>query len=651
MALAGTWVNMKVPMVFAGLATLCLATTANLPIRVEGTLCHPRRLMVKYEQGFGPKALESAGFHVLRDIPEIRYAVVETGYGELLQTRSALRRSSGVQAVYLDRAALPAYTPNDPMWPQLHSQQLKLDLAWDITKGNSSVVVAVLDTGVNTAHEDLAANIYVNPGEIPGNGIDDDGNGYVDDVKGWDFDANDPIPNDVQGHGSACAGLVAAVQDNSKGVTGAAPLCKILPLKVANDSGYFFDSVTTPAYIYAANLGARVYSMSYFSDRVSQPEHDGLIYAFNHGVLPVAAAGNANTVLVYYPGAYDEVLSVAALDTSQNKASFSNWGSWVDVAAPGTSLETTTSSGGYTTGFGGTSGACPQVAGVAALCFSQSLLATPQTVRNAIEDTAVLQTQAPFGEFSNYGRVDAQAAVLRMTGGSAPAKPVVVRYISMFDGVTRGGISRPQPRIQGRGFLSATMGITVGGIPATIRKITRDYIDFNTPGNAGPVTVTANGTIVTTIANPGLAFPGYPLNEAATQGATLTGGFNETLKVDGVTMNVTRRSDGSILVQGTMHKVLSFATAKLLITRQFTGTTVGTETLQLYDWSSASYPYGSWVTINSGPVPTSMTSNTYTVPNLPNFRDDEGTILFQLTTSTDLPTGAQLKLDRVALSH
>lgn len=637
-------------MVFASLATLCVATAATLPVRVDGTLCHPRRLMVKYEQGFGPKSLASAGFHVLRDIPEIRYAVVETGYGELLATRAALRSQVGVQAVYLDRAAQLAYTPNDPMWPQLHSQQLKLDLAWDITKGNSGVVIAVLDTGVNTAHEDLAANIYVNPGEIPGNGIDDDNNGYIDDVKGWDFDANDPVTNDVQGHGSSCAGLAAAVQDNNKGVSGAAPQCKIMPLKVANDSGYFYDSVTTPAYIYAANMGVRVFSMSYFSDRVSQPEHDGLIYAFQHGVLPIAAAGNANTVFTYYPGAYDEVLSVAALDTSQNKASFSNWGSWVDVSAPGTSLKTTTSSGGYTSGFGGTSGACPQVAGIAGLCFAASLTATPQQVRNAIEDTAILQSQAPFGEFSNYGRVDAQAAVMRMNGGGAPNKPAVARYISQFNGFAPD-YGRIKSYLVGRGFLSQPIQILYGGVPMQITKTTRDVIEFFAPSRYGTVTVTASGTPIATFTSQKTSGPNIPMSEAATQGATLTGGFAQTIRFDGNNMTVSRRSDGSIILQGTFHKVPGIATQQLRIARQYTGTTVGTETLEVYDWHSASYPYGSWIVVNTGPCPTTMTTSTYNIPTPLNTLDDEGTVLFQIVTSTDLPTGAQLLLDAVAITY
>src|SRR6185295_7407802 len=165
------------------------------------------------------------------------------------------------------------------------------DVAWDTLKGAPTVRVAVMDTGLDYTHPDLAANVWTNPGEIPSNGIDDDSNGYIDDVHGYDFAYNDSDPNDNFGHGTSCAGLVAARQDNGIGVTGVAPLCQLVGVKAALDSGYFYDSANVPALLYCADMGFQVISMSFYSDGVTPAEGDAINYCWNHGVLPVAAAG------------------------------------------------------------------------------------------------------------------------------------------------------------------------------------------------------------------------------------------------------------------------------------------------------------------------------------------------------------------------
>jgi hypothetical protein len=637
----------------AALGLLLATTSSTKPITIDGELCHPRNLIVKYADDSALKLLRKSTY-VVRVLPEIHYAVVETQQGYLQQARKQLQNWRGVERVDYDRCALPAYDPNDQYWPnEWHMRAIRANYAWDSFKGSPDVTVAVIDTGVFTGHPDLAANIWVNSGEIPGNGIDDDGDGYIDDVNGYDFSNGDGTPDDQYGHGTSCSGIVAGVQDNTIGVSGVAPGCKIMALKAATDAGYFYDSNDSAAFLFAAAHGAKVLSMSFFSDRVSQIERDSIDYCWAHGVLPVCAAGNAASIYPYYPGAYEHVLSVAAVDGNLNKAGFSNYGSWVDVSAPGTGIYTTTRDGGYTSGFAGTSGACPHVAGVAALCFSANPAATNEDVLEAIEDTATLQNQAPYGEFSNYGLVNAEAAVLRLSaGGGTTPHPPIVRYITRMQQSALRSERNAVSRVYGRGFGSPnTITMTYNGQPVTVYAQSRDYIDFGAVAVTGNLVVSVNGTPVSTIPLPPAVRNGFPMAEASTQSATLTGGFFESLNADSNYINCTRRSDGSILVQGTFRKLLSTGNYTLVLRRQYTGTTVGTETVQLCDWSSASYPYGNFVTIGSGPCPTSMTTTLFPITNMPRFIDPEGTVYLLITTSTDLPAGSQLQLDQAILGR
>ncbi|MEE9120552.1 MAG: S8 family serine peptidase, partial [Syntrophobacteria bacterium] len=220
--------------------------------------------------------------------------------------------------------------------------------AWDITTGSSSVMVAVIDSGVDYNHPDLAANIWTNPGEIAGNGIDDDGNGKIDDVRGWDFvdDDNDPIDSDD--HGTHVAGTIAAVGNNGTGITGVSWSAQIMPLRFldAFGSGSVADAIE--AIDYAIDKGAKIINASYGSYTFSTAERDAIARARNGGILFVAAAGNDNwnndSVTKHYPSSYNlaNIIAVAATDQSDSRASFSNYGvTSVDVAAPGTSIFST----------------------------------------------------------------------------------------------------------------------------------------------------------------------------------------------------------------------------------------------------------------------------------------------------------------------
>lgn len=245
--------------------------------------------------------------------------------------------------------------PNDSffsnLWGLNNAGDTDIDApeAWDITQGNSNIVVAVLDSGVDYNHPDLAANIWINQAELTGTpGVDDDGNGMIDDIRGWDFvdDDNDPIDSDD--HGTHVAGTVAAVGNNNTGITGVSWTAKIMVLRFldAFGSGSVADAIE--AIDYAIDKGAKIINASYGSYTFSTAERDAIARARNADILFVAAAGNDNwnndSATKHYPSSYDltNIIAVAATDQSDSRASFSNYGATsVDVAAPGTSIFST----------------------------------------------------------------------------------------------------------------------------------------------------------------------------------------------------------------------------------------------------------------------------------------------------------------------
>ncbi|MFH1442316.1 MAG: S8 family serine peptidase [Candidatus Omnitrophota bacterium] len=304
----------------------------------------------------------------------------------------------------------------------LKPDKLNCEAAWDITQGEG-MVVAVIDTGIDKSHEDLAGNVWVNAGEIPANGIDDDGNGYVDDVNGWDFVNKDNDPKDGHGHGTHCSGTIAGIGNNNIGVIGVAPKAKIMALKGLSDKGEGDSEVLAQCVIYAVDNGADVLSNSWGGTGISQTLTDAFHYAYNNGVVAVAAAGNSNKdVKDFMPANIDTVISIAATDDEDLKASFSNWGD-VDVAAPGVQILSARSAGTDMYGDGkhivgdkyywsnGTSMACPHVAGVCALIMSHIPLCPPDTVRQYLRMTADELAADPANDSLGCGRVNAHSSL------------------------------------------------------------------------------------------------------------------------------------------------------------------------------------------------------------------------------------------------
>ena len=260
--------------------------------------------------------------------------------------------------------------------------------AWDISTGDS-VIIGVLDTGVDIAHIDLQDNIWTNPGEIPDNSIDDDSNGYVDDVHGWDFPWNDNSPNDNNGHGTHVSGTIAAVGNNGIGVTGICWSAKIMALKIS-EGGSISGAIS--ALEYAIKMAAKLTSNSWGIYYHSQPLKDAIDSSGAHGMLCIAAAANEKTdndITPFYPSSYDleNIIAVAATNHNDTLAPFSNWGlTSVDLGAPGAHIYSTVPGDAY--GYwSGTSMATPHVAGVAALIWSKYPSLTHLQVKERIMNT------------------------------------------------------------------------------------------------------------------------------------------------------------------------------------------------------------------------------------------------------------------------
>jgi serine protease len=264
------------------------------------------------------------------------------------------------------------YIPNDPMLGlQWHLDKVHAKEAWDISRNSKSVVIAIVDNGTDAARQDLAAGIWTNPGETPNNGLDDDGNGFVDDVHGWDFGNkdNDPKPSasstsDNRWHGTGTAAMAAAVSDNGTGIASPSFNATIMPVKVARDqdpeSIYGYNGI-----VYAADNGADIINCSWGGSSASFAEADVVAHAVAKGVLVVASAGNDDSDGPSYPAGLKGVLAVAATDQDDAKASFSNYGYNIDVSAPGEAVYTAWADGYFWVS--GTSFSAPLTAGTAAL--------------------------------------------------------------------------------------------------------------------------------------------------------------------------------------------------------------------------------------------------------------------------------------------
>jgi serine protease len=337
---------------------------------------------------------------------------------------------------------LPNYeielTPNDPSFiSQLYLETVHAEEAFELYQDASyRPMIAIVDDGVFIDHEDLADNIYQNPGEIPNNGIDDDGNGYIDDIHGYDvsgtqFSNGDPDPSppsdradlNTFSHGTHVAGCAAAVSDNELGIASISfNSSVILPVKTTRDEApnprlieFAFEGL-----LFAIESGADIVNMSYGSSFYSQATQDLINLATENGIVFVAAAGNDKSSSIQFPAGYDNVIAVAATNLSDEKSSFSNYGTWVDISAPGTDILSTVfsqqnqTSGGYTN-YDGTSMSSPIVAGLVGMILSQNQNYSPAGIDLLLKRTSenIDRENPRFSGLLGGGRIDAEQAILK----------------------------------------------------------------------------------------------------------------------------------------------------------------------------------------------------------------------------------------------
>ncbi|NQW30829.1 MAG: S8 family serine peptidase [Ignavibacteria bacterium] len=415
-----------------------------------------------------------------------------------------------------------SFTPNDPRYPtQGYLTKLGMAQAWDISKGDAKTIIAIVDSGTDWTHEDLASKIFTNTKEIPGNGKDDDGNGYVDDVRGWDFVGNvatnevlsgitrpdnDPKVNwspmnDQLGHGTSTAGLAAAATDNDKGIAAPGFNCTILPIKCGSDNpgpgGIFkgYDAIR-----YAADMGAHVINCSWGGPGIDPLGQDIIDYATAKGALVVAASGNDgldNDSYLQAPAAYRGVLCVGSVNNNDAVSNFTNYGWNVSVYAPGESTITTYPGNNYKAN-SGTSFSSPITAGIAGLVKSLHPTWTPEMIYHQLRSTVdILPTGVGANRPKYYGRVNAYRAL------SINA--------SFTSGQRMPGIGIASFAVQGGSTISSYA-------PQVVNLVFKNYLAdaSETTINYSVLSASASITSATDV-----SIPGLPNNATSTQKITV----------------------------------------------------------------------------------------------------------------------------------
>lgn len=401
--------------------------------RVNGTAAYaPTRMLVRFdaklEQAGRESALSVVGATVKREFSIVPgLTVVElTGKASVEEALVALNGTPGV--LYAEpnyQLKATAIIPNDPRFDELWGMHntgqtggvadadIDAPEAWNSRRGSRNIVVAVIDTGVDYTHSDLTNNMWVNPGEIAGNDIDDDGNGFVDDIYGYDFYNNDGDPKDDHGHGTHCSGTIGGEGDNGIGVAGVCWEVSVMGLKFLSSSGGGSTGDAIECIEYATLMGANVMSNSWGGGSFSQALKDSIDAGGAAEIAFVAASGNDsdNTdTYPHYPSSYDSdcIISVMSTTSTDARSSFSNYGlNSVDLGAPGSSILSCVPGGGYASK-SGTSMACPHVAGACALLLSANPSMSVAQVKEALMST-VDETLA--GQCASGGRMNIATAL------------------------------------------------------------------------------------------------------------------------------------------------------------------------------------------------------------------------------------------------
>ena len=383
----------------------------------------PGELLVQAKAGVAKgkidQLLKSHGAGTAGEIEKIKVRKIKVPTHALEKVRQALAKNPNISFVEKNFIADAAYEPNDYRYPsQWHLPKIAAPGAWDMDTGSGSVPIAIIDSGVDPSHPDLIDKL----------------------IPGYNFLGGNTDTHDVRGHGTAVAGAAAATTNNLTGVAGVAWESPIMPLVVLNadDWASYYDIAR--AITFAADNGVRVMNISIGGSSSSSTLQNAANYAWNKGAIIFACAHNYSTSTPYYPAACANVVAVSATTSSDTRASFSNYGNWVDISAPGTSILTTNRGGGYGS-WNGTSFSSPIAAGVAALILSADPSLTNAQVVDILTRNADDLGASGFDPYFGYGRVNAYQSLLAAMA-SAPEPDTTAPSVAMItpqDGATVGG--------------------------------------------------------------------------------------------------------------------------------------------------------------------------------------------------------------------
>ncbi|WP_376766335.1 S8 family peptidase [Thermoactinomyces mirandus] len=374
--------------------TLVLVALLAIPVSVFATPAPadngnfvPGELIVKFKEGISAQSAQSVhqqyGAKLMEKSKYSGFEVVKFK-GSITKMIEKYKNNPMVEYVEPNYYAHAMWTPNDLTSRQWGPQKVQAPQAWDVSQSSSSTVIAIVDTGVQANHPDL--------------------NGKV--IQGYDFVDNDNVAQDGNGHGTHCAGIAAAVTNNGIGMAGMAPNARIMAVRVLDNQGSGTFADVADGIVFAAQNGADVISLSLGGSVGSTALQNAVQQAWNNGAVVVAAAGNSGVSLPSYPAYYSQAIAVASTTSSDTLSYFSNYGSWVDVAAPGSDIYSTYINSSYRN-LSGTSMATPHVAGLAALLASQGR--SNSQIRAAIENTA--DQISGTGYYFEHGRINANRAV------------------------------------------------------------------------------------------------------------------------------------------------------------------------------------------------------------------------------------------------
>lgn len=415
------WLRIASAIVLASFIVLTLLLTTPVEAGDEDT--PSSELLLRFKPGTSErskkKVLTSLGLEVRDEVPEIQLLVVRIPRNDLQNVKSALSRNLMIDFVEQNCWVSPSAVPNDEYYLlQWHLEKIGAPEAWDVSLGDPNVIIAVLDSGVDPEHPDLAAKL----------------------LPGYNFYDSNYDTGDVYGHGTKVAGVAAALTNNVVGVASMGWRVSILPVRVTDVNGYTSYSLLAKGLVYAADRGAKAATMS-FRIFGGHALSSAAKYFMDKGGLVVAAGGNTGSYQSDLDNPY--IISVSATTSSDSLATFSTYGQYIDLSAPGVGIYTTIRGGGYGR-VSGTSFSTPLTAGLVALVFSANPSLAPDQVEHILESTAVDLGEPSYDIYYGWGRIDTSKALKAAVGAAPPrdTTPPTVVITSPLNGATvSGGIT------------------------------------------------------------------------------------------------------------------------------------------------------------------------------------------------------------------